>query len=318
MTAPNALASFPDTDVNIHYRMGPQFTSTTDDFVWNAVLDDGTYTACAEPVGWESVDYITPVDQVGGRDGGLTGPQSVAPRVLECSALITCPTPQIMRHHLARLRKILGPQGLPGPRQPIIWEQYDWWLGYRLALITRPQGRFEPRIIPGFQNGALAAQIRFQLVAANPPWKYRSGLPEGGPSGGGCTGLPNPALLGGRTYDKTFSYTYGFATNPGGEMLLVNSGDLPAFPVFTITGPVDQPVITNITSGAEFTVNKTLAAGEVLTIDAKTGVITPSTVRLTGRPWLLAPGSNTVRWRSTSGSFDPAAQLCLAWRSTSS
>lgn len=312
MTVPNPVAMFPVPSLAGQFRMGPLLTeSPSVDFWWNRAYDDGTYTACGEPDGWESLEYVTPIDIVGGRDGGLTGPQSVAPRMLECQALIVSPAADLLRQHLAAIRRIFGPQGLPGPRQPVIWEQNDFGSGRRLALITRPTGKLAINVLPGHVEGGVAAVVTFTLAAVNPPWKYQAGVVETGQMG-----LSNPALLSGRTYDKTYNYNYGAGTAPGGEMTVINNGDLPAYPLFTVTGPVDFPIIDNVTTGAEFAVNKNMGS-EVVTIDASTGVVTPSSVRLVGRPFTLAPGANTIRWRSASGTYYPAALLRLDWRSTS-
>lgn len=314
MSAPNPAATFVEPTLAGKFRMGPLMTESPGlDFWWNDQGDDGTYSACEEPSGWESLEYITPVDQVGGRDGGLLGPQSVAPRKLEVEGLLVAPSASALRQNLARLRRILGPQGLPGPRQPVVWEQHDFGSGQRLAVITRPVGTFRVRTAGGFQEGGVAAAVSFTLLAANPPWKFRAGLPQSAEAG-----LLNPALIQGRTYSRSYSYAYGSATNIGGELICLNTGDLAAYPTFTVTGPVDFPVITNATTGAEFSVNRNLLTGEVVTVDSRTGAVTPGSVRLVGRAFPLAPGVNTVRWRSSSGAYDPAARLRLEWRSTSS
>jgi hypothetical protein len=293
--------------------MGPLFTESPDhDFWWNTQLDDGTYTISADPVGWDSTAYVTPIDEVGGRDGGLYGPQSVAPRIIEVDALMVAPDAATLRQNIARIGRILGPQGEPGPRQPVIWEQHDFGTGERLALLTRPTGQARFPIVPGYARGGVAAQAQFQLVAANPVWKFRSGAAEWA-----SVGLLDTSLVQGRTYNRTYDYTYGAATAIGGEMEVVNSGDLAAWPLFTVTGPVDTPIITNVTTSQDWAVNKVLAAGEVVTVDSRSGAVTPASVRLVGRPFALAPGSNTIRWRSLSGTYYPGALLRLDWRSTS-
>jgi phage-related protein len=292
--------------------MGPLFTESAADYWWNTQHADGAFTAISEPEGWESVDYKLPLDEVGGRDGAFTGPQSVGPRQLECEALIVAPTAQVLRQHLASIRRIFGPQALPGPRQPVVWEQYDYDSMQRLALVTRPSGRLRFVVAPGPVPGGVAAVVGFVLVAANPPWKYRSGEVEFDE-----VGLLDPGLIQGRTYDKVYDYTYGTGTAVGGEMQVFNSGNLSAWPTFYVTGPVDFPIITNATTGQLFQINKNMIAGEQVVIDSRTGQVTPSGVRLIGRPFPLAPGNNTIRWRSQSGAYDPAALLRLEWRSTS-
>lgn len=312
MTAPNPLAVFPvPTTTESAYRMGPLFEETPGvDFWWNTQHADGTFTACDEPPGWEGLDYITPVDQVGGRDGGLLGPSSIGPRTLNVQGMLSADTPELLRQKIAELRRILGPQTLNGPRQPVIWEQYSPGYGERVAMVTRPVGTFDPYVA----WGGTVATVRFTLTAANPVWKYLSGAFETMQ-----VGLLNPTLVSGRTYDKTYPFTYGTSVNPGGEMVVVNRGNIDAYPIFTIRGPANIPIITNATTGASFRVNAIVAPGasNQVVIDARTGSVTPGFVRLTGRPFTLAPGPNTIRWRIfVDSAYDPAAFLRLDWRST--
>lgn len=309
MTAPNPLAQFVVPATTEQYRMGPLFTEAPEvDFWWNQQHADGTFAAAERPTGWDAVTYVTPVDQVGGRDGGLFGPGSIAPRMLDVSGMVSAVSPMALDQKLQRLERILGPQSQRGARQPVIWEQYQHAYGQRVAMITRPVGDF----VPVIAWGGTVATVRFTLIAANPVWKYRAGVAETNQ-----VGLANPALITGRTYDKTYNFTYGLSpVNPGGEMTVVNSGNLDAYPVFTITGPGQVPIITNATTGASFVVNRNLVAGEVVTIDSRTGAVNPSSVRLLGRPFVLVPGTNTIRWRMFTGAYSSDALLRLDWRST--
>lgn len=311
MTAPNPRASMPASTLPQWYRMGPLFTETpAEDFWWNTQLADGSYTIMAEPTGWEGVEYVLPLDQVGGKDGAHTGPQSVGPKVLNCSALIVSPSSQSLRGLLQKIRRILGPQGVSGSRQPVVWEQHDFASGQRLAVVTRPSGGFTPRIVQGESLGGNAVQIDFTLIAAK-PIKYQSGALQFAE-----VGLFDSSSTTGRTYDKTYDWTYGAGGNPGGEMVVINNGDALSWPLFTITGEADFPIITNVTSGQNFQVFYDLDTLEVVTINATTGEVQPSSVRLLGRPFPLLSGANTIRWRTQSGAFHSEARLRLEWRST--
>lgn len=81
-------------------------------------------------------------------------------------------------------------------------------------------------------------------------------------------------------------------------------------------GPALNPVITNVTTGQSFQILATLATGDTVTVDSRTGTITPGSVRISGAAFKLAPGPNTVRWRSVDDVYDPAALLTVQWRST--
>jgi hypothetical protein len=300
----NTWASFPVPAVTAQYRVGPLFTASAVDFVYNTRHADGTFTICADPEGVHGLDFVTPIDQAGGRDGGLIGPQSIGPRTVDVKALIVAPTPQLLWQKVAAQRTILA------AKQPVIFEWYDFGYGLTLALITRPTGKLATTTVPSGVPGGLAIGIAYSLVAAT-PWKYLSGGGENA-----SVGLVNPALITGRTYDKTYSYTYGSSANPGGVMQATNQGDSPAYPVFTITGPVNFPTVTNVTTGQSFQVNAAVAAGSTVVIDSNTGSVSPGNIRLIGRPFTLAPGVNTIRWTDSLAAYDPAASLRLDWRST--
>jgi hypothetical protein len=300
---PNTLAGFPVPASTAQYRMGPLFTPSAPDFVYNTRHADGTYTICADP-DIHGLDFVTPIDQAGGRDGGLIGPQSIGPRTVPVNALVVAPTPQILWSKIAAMRTILA------AKQPVIWEWYDFGYGLTLALVTRPTGKFTVAMAPTAVPGGLAVSVSYSLIAAT-PWKYLSGTGENA-----TVGLVNPALVTGRTYDKTYSYNYGAASNPGGVMVVSNQGDSPAYPLFTITGPVNFPTVTNVTTGLSFQVNATIAAGSTVVIDTASGSVSPASLRLIGRPFTLVPGLNTIRWTDSLAAYDPAASLRLDWRST--
>lgn len=305
MTAPNLNAHLPAIPTDGQYRLGDDFLTDADDVWFNTTWPDGTHLVAEEPEGWEGLEFITPVDTSGGRDGGLDGPQSIAPRILPVSGALVAPDAATARRAIATLRRKLG------LRKRSVWEQYDWGQGRRLAMLCRPEGDFRATPLMGTERGGVASYFRFTLVAANPPWKMTTGAPDFVD-----IGLPVD-VVSGRTYDKTYSYTYGATLNPGGIGQAVNSGDIDAWPLFEITGPVSSPVISNETTGRSFIVIGDIDAGDTVTIDSRTGRVTPANYRLVGRPWLLVPGTNNIRWRASSGSFDPSANLRVIWRSTS-
>lgn len=305
MTAPNPHAHLPTVAEDSQYRLGDDFVTGDTDVWFNTTWPDGVQIVAAEPTGWEGLEFVTPIDTAGSRDGGLDGPQSVAPRELPVRGLMVAPDGRTLRRAIAALRRRLG------PRKRVLWEQYDWGQDRRLAMICRASGDFRATPAPGGDDSGVASQFSFTLVAANPPWKLSSGAPEFVD-----IGLPVDTVSG-RTYDKTYSYNYGASTNPGGIGQADNTGDIDAWPLFEITGPVNSPIIENQSTGRSFLVVGNVAAGQTITIDSRTGRVEPSSYRLVGRPWVLAPGVNNIRWRASSGSFDPSANLRVIWRSTS-
>lgn len=305
MTAPNAYAYLPDVPAEGQYRLGDDFLTDPSDIWLNTAWADGTLIVAEEPEGWEGLEFITPVDTAGSRDGGLDGPQSIGVRTLPVRGAMVAPDNVTLRRSIAALRRKLG------PRKRVIWEQFDWGQGRRLAMVCRASGDFRATPDMGNQLGGVAARFNFTLIAANPPYKLSSGPPNFVD-----IGLPVD-VVSGRTYNKTYPYNYGASTNPGGIGQADNTGDVDSYPLFEITGPVASPIIDNQTTGRTFMVVGNIAAGQQVTIDSRSGRVNPASYRLVGRPWVLTRGQNNIRWRASSGSFDPSANLRVIWRSTS-
>lgn len=140
-----------------------------------------------------------------------------------------------------------------------------------------------------------------------------------------------PATAGsaGRTYPKTFSYSYPVTLGGGGTSFITTNGDYGAFPVIQIDGPVTNPVITwldpvtRTPSGPQIVISGlTVAAGTYLEIDTKA-----RTVYLNGDPnynrfpyldfeatiWApLQAGTNLLRF--TTPSSAPPAIARVFWR----
>lgn len=305
MTVPvllgNPPAHLPATGLNVHYRLGSSFQTADTDVWWNRTEPDGLISVASEPEGWEAVVYNTPLDQVGGRDGALSGPVSRGPKTLEIRSVVIAPDGPSLRRRMAAIKTLL--------RSPVVWEQYDWGAGERLAMVCRAQGEFRPTPPFGHALGGIASRVNFDLVAPT-PLKYAVG---------DATTLELQLPIGtvsGRTYSYGYPWSYGGVVIPGGTGVAVNRGDEPTWPVFRIVGPVSNPTIQNETTGQDFVLVGTVPAGQQVEINARSGAITPSTYRLISRAWSLAPGPNSIRWRANSGTPSPDARLFVTWRST--
>lgn len=92
------------------------------------------------------------------------------------------------------------------------------------------------------------------------------------------------------------------------SMSATNAGTFPTSPVFTITGPVTNPIIDNITSGLSlYTQGLVMNAGDQVVVDmaARTlsiaGVVRMDYVDSSQTNWFdLIPGSNNLRLRGSS------------------
>lgn len=90
------------------------------------------------------------------------------------------------------------------------------------------------------------------------------------------------------------------------ETQLLNSGDFTSYPTMIIYGTIEDPTITNVTTGESFSIDYTLtSADERIEIDFKKHTVlyfsspTANGVNIRDKFsndfWLLAPGNNTVK-----------------------
>jgi hypothetical protein len=113
-------------------------------------------------------------------------------------------------------------------------------------------------------------------------------------------------VTGGRGYPKSYPYGYGSAaTQSAGS--ITPGGNRETAGWYLITGPIVNPSIVNDTLGKQWTLNISLAAGEVLWIKpriktVRLGETGPSRRNtLKGPWWLLKPGTNSFRLLGSGG-----------------
>lgn len=106
---------------------------------------------------------------------------------------------------------------------------------------------------------------------------------------------------------------------------IINSGDVDAYPVWTVTGPGTNPTAQNTTSGELWQLNMTLLAGETVVIDTRPSSLRGSTPSVqdnygnnrfgdlvnTSELWWLAPGENQVSL--SIGNATVASSIALAY-----
>lgn len=105
----------------------------------------------------------------------------------------------------------------------------------------------------------------------------------------------------------------GVAT--GGPLAVTNAGSTPTSPTLTVSGPISNPIFTNVTTGAVLSLTTTIAAGASVTVDfaARTIVNQAGTSiysalnYTTSQWWTLASGTNSVKvtgtWTVAGGTF---------------
>ena len=136
----------------------------------------------------------------------------------------------------------------------------------------------------------------------------------GAPAAG--TGMPLPII---------FPIPFGSAT--GGTVAATNSGNAPAWPVMSVSGPAVNPVVGNATLGIFLYFDGlSLAAGDTLTITTNPaaraadvgGVSKLGNIRFLDSVWpYMTPGvSQTWQFYAAGGGTSGTTTLTVAWQDT--
>lgn len=123
----------------------------------------------------------------------------------------------------------------------------------------------------------------------------------------------------GRTYPRVYPLTYGGAIS-GGLFTTNNEGEFPAPWTATMTGPVTNPRLENVTTGQTIRFSGSLASGETLYLssDEKAVLLNGTASRYywlaAGSEWFdLAPGVNDLRFAGTAGAGSIQLEFRSAW-----
>lgn len=103
---------------------------------------------------------------------------------------------------------------------------------------------------------------------------------------------------------------------------VINDGDVLTWPTWTITGPGNNPVLRNLTTGKRIDLTGvSLAAGESINVDTRPGRKTVSSgvganlygsMTTTSSLWPLVKGTNTIRLEMSAST--PATSLALSFQ----
>lgn len=154
--------------------------------------------------------------------------------------------------------------------------------------------------------------IQFKMFAEDPRI-YDSSLSSLLISYGGDAGL-------GFAFNLAFNINFGGGATPGGQTLF-NGGNRSTPITFVITGPVDNPILTNTTLGKTIAFNISLSALDTLTIDSRTRTVFLNgninrRNTMTADQWFdLDPGNNFIGYGGQSGSGSTVqVSFRSAWR----
>ncbi len=189
---------------------------------------------------------------------------------------------------------------------PIPLYLYAPGVGERIVFV-KPRGvRYD------WEQALRTGTSRIQLVAyAEDPRIYSSALQS--------VVIPLGATITtGFSFSYSFSFSFGATSSATDGAYVTNSGNRPAPAILTITGPVVNPVVVNDNTSSTLSFNITLTSTDVLVVDlVNHTVVLNGTANRRGSllvsDWfLLAVGSNFIRYRAESGS---GTTLTVSWRS---
>lgn len=262
----------------------------------NVLDDDGVEWWVTKEEGWSSGPDVR-LELAGRpqRDGSFDAPSFRAARVITLEGTAIAPDPDTKERAKDRLAALLADGSTLAElsvRERTVTRQALVRLSAATKIADRTPDTFEWSL---------------QLTAPNP---LRNGAEEHIAS---C-GLPRPAA--GLAFPASFPLQFGDSV--GGSLALNNAGTAVAWPVWTITGPCNQPVIRNNSTGEWLGFGLRLLDGDVLEVD-----VSARTVRLGGASrraallprstWFgLPPGGTSVDFDAAN--LDETAVLTAVWR----
>ncbi len=147
---------------------------------------------------------------------------------------------------------------------------------------------------------------------------FRAGDPREYSQAEHSTNVFLPTAAGGFSFPLSFPLAFG-TVSTGGIATINNAGNIETYPVITIYGPVDTPILENYTAGKLLKFNLSVAAGDYLVIDfkAKTVKLNGTASRMTALAsgwswWNLAPGNNEFHYRAST--YEAASYARVTWR----
>lgn len=150
-------------------------------------------------------------------------------------------------------------------------------------------------------------------------WQYRANDPRRYGVSEKTVNLSPPVSSGGRTYDRT--YPLAFGSGSSGTETATNSGNVGAHPVWTLSGPLTNPRLENVTTGRTLTTALDLLNGETLVVDFKErtillgGTASRYSTLTSGAEawWTLEPGANELRLGADAGAGTASVAFRDAW-----
>lgn len=262
--------------------------SATDSFDLDGVMGSGTGIVALEGVSGVGLPTVNTQWVEGAGNGAVYRGERVLPRDVDLPLLVVTPDRAAMRDTMTRLARMLsGPMTF----RFIDHDETSWTLAVRRA------GGGQMVLGTDTSRDLLQASTVVTLRAGDPFWT--SGTAQratvAGISGRGLIKDPDGA----GALKATLSALRLSSSQTLGEFSMRNDGDAAASPVWTISGPGENLVVTSST-GESFSWNGTLVAGDTLVIDTARATVMlngVSSYNLLGpapRLWKVPPGTTTA------------------------
>jgi hypothetical protein len=204
-----------------------------------------------------------------------------------------------------------GVQGLlrpTGPERPLTIRMSGFCGGNEVRTLARVRRLAVPVDVERYQFGA--PQIVVEWWATDPRFYAVAESTE-------TATVQSPEGFG-LTFDVTPDLTFG-GPLPAGVMTATNDGNFPAPWVMEIEGPITDPRIENVTTGATLRFVGSVGGGEVLRIDSLARTVTLGGASryswlLPASQWFdLEPGATQVRLAAQAGTGNATLTYRSAW-----
>lgn len=252
--------------------------------------------------GLDNAPYRETLRDHEGVDGGFIDAEFEKGRDIILESIITCSVSNI-EAYLDSLKANFAPVTTPIPfyfKAPNVVER---------VIFVKPRGiRYDWETAR--RIGTTNAQL---MMYAEDPRIYDSTLTNITVNYGGDSGF-------GLAFSFAFSVDFGGGAVPAGTAV-INSGNRDTPVIFTITGPITNPIIYNTTSGHSLAFNITLAAAETLLINTRDHTVYFAGNQnrrntLTNPDWFFfVPGTNQIVFSGLTGTGSTLnIQFRSAWR----
>ena len=250
--------------------------------------------------GWVDLPpHRTGIEPRSGRHGAYAGQLLADHRTVTASILIRG-LPDVFAEAVRELRRVTA-SSESAPEEPLVVQ----WHGRKQMVMARCVRRTIPAEYASYPQGLAPASV--QWVASDPrQFELPSVLHQ--------IGLA--VAVGGLEFPLVFPLDFGLGTIEG-SMLLTNSGNADAWPIFSITGPAPEPKIIDTNTGKTLAFKNTtvIPGGETWEIDTNHRTVTllgtniSKNAELLVRGWFPIPPGETHTIQFVASAFDPAAQL---------